>query len=145
MKGKHPGGRPTKLTLEITERFLNAVKLGAPYTLACNYAGISYNTLLNWKERTEQQYVEFFQALTRAEGAAVVQWLAQLEKHSHADGKWAAWKLERRYPEVFGKQDKLTIDVNQLDTEIDVELRRVAQLAAGGETSSTGETEESIH
>lgn len=99
-------GRPTKLTPEATERFLSAVKLGAPYELACKYAGIAYQTLLNWKERTEPQYVEFFEELTRAEGAAIVQWLALLEKHSHADAKWAAWKLERRYPNDFGRTEK---------------------------------------
>lgn len=86
---------------------MNAIKLGAPYELACNYAGISYNTLLNWKEREEPEYVEFFQELTRAEGQAVIQWLALLEKHSHADAKWAAWKLERRYPKDFGRSEKV--------------------------------------
>lgn len=135
-------GRPTKLTPEVTTRFLNAIKLGAPYELACNYAGISYNTLLNWKERKEPAFVEFFQELTRAEGAAAVQWLALLEKHAQADGKWAAWKLERRYPESFGRQDKLTIDVNKLDSDIEREL---AAITAGSQADSAGEAEESIH
>lgn len=109
MKRKEPKkvGRPTKLSADVTERFLNAVKLGAPYELACNYAGIAYQTLLNWREKKEPEFVEFFEALTRAEGAAAVQWLALLEKHSHADAKWAAWKLERRYPRDFGRLEKV--------------------------------------
>lgn len=133
-----PAGRPTKLTPELTERFLNAVKLGAPYDLACHYAGIAYQTLLNWKERTEPEFVEFFESLTRAEGQAVIQWLALIEKHSHADAKWAAWKLERRYPQAFGRQDKLTIDVNAIDAEIE---RRLAGVAAGSQTPTFGEVE----
>lgn len=108
MKRKEPkkNGRPSKLTPEITERFLNAIKLGATYELACNYAGINYVTLLNWRERKEPAFVEFFKDVTRAEGAAAVQWLALLEKHSHADAKWAAWKLERRYAKDYGRTEK---------------------------------------
>lgn len=136
-------GRPSKLTPEVTERFLMAIKLGAPYELACNYAGISYNTLLNWKGRAEPEFIEFFQELTRAEGAAVVQWLAVLEKHGAATGQWAAWKLERRYPETFGRRDRITVDVNQLDSDIEREL---AAITAGSEAKTTGEAEgESIH
>ena len=100
-------GRPIKLTTEITERFLNAVKLGAPYDLACRYAGISHQTLQNWRDRKEPEFVAFFESLRLAEGQAVVQWLALIEKHSHADAKWAAWKLERRYPNDFGRTEKV--------------------------------------
>lgn len=133
-------GRPSKLTPEITERFLTAIKLGATYELACKYAGITYQTLLNWRERTEPAFLEFFEALTRAEGQAVIQWLAVLEKHGAATGQWAAWKLERRYPETFGRRDKITIDVKQLDSDIEREL---AILTAGSEaiTSSSAESE----
>ena len=131
-------GRPTKLTPEVTERFFTAIKLGAPYELACHYAGITYNTLVNWRERKEPAFLEFFQEVTRAEGAALVQWLAVLEKHKDVTGQWAAWKLERRYPETFGRRDKITIDVKQLDSDIEREL---AQLTAGSESPLIGEAE----
>lgn len=134
-------GRPSKLTPDVTKRFLDAVRLGSPYELACKYAGITYDTLINWRKRAEnneQDYSQFFESLSLAEGQAVIQWLAQIEKHSQADAKWAAWKLERRYPNEFGRQDKLTIDVNKLDSDIDREL---AKLAAGSQAQTFGEAE----
>lgn len=134
-------GRPSKLTPEVTKRFLDAVRLGSPYELACKYAGITYDTLVNWRKRGEKgedAYSEFFESLSLAEGQAVIQWLAQIEKHSQADAKWAAWKLERRYPESFGRQDKLTIDVNQLDSDIEREL---AAITAGSQAALISETE----
>jgi hypothetical protein len=39
------------------------------------------------------------------------------------------------------REPKIEIDVNRLDSEIDVELKRLAQLAAGSETSTSGEAE----
>lgn len=43
------------------------------------------------------------------------------------------------------REPKIEIDVNRLDSEIDVELRRMAQLAARGEGKTISETEGSIH
>lgn len=96
-------GRPSKLTPEITERFINAIQLGATYELASKYAGIAYQTLQNWRDKKEPEFVAFFEDVLQAEGKAAIQWLAVLEKHSKADGKWAAWKLERRYPHEYGR------------------------------------------
>lgn len=131
-------GRPSKVSPEVTERFVQAVQIGATYDIACKYAGISYQTLCNWRERKEAEFVEFFEALTRAEGVAVIKWLAVLEKHGEATGQWAAWKLERRYPETFGRRDRITIDVKQLDTDIERELEI---FTAGGQGKASGEIE----
>ena len=50
-------------------------------------------------------YHDFYDAITRAEGAASVQWLAKIEKAA-SDGNWqaAAWKLERRFPHEYGRR-----------------------------------------
>jgi len=100
-------GRPTKLTDEVKDRFLQALRLGATYEIACGYAGITYQTYLNWKERAAKAnsgiFFEFFEDIARAEGEAAVKWLALVEKHATEDPKWAAWKLERRYPHEYGK------------------------------------------
>jgi hypothetical protein len=48
---------------------------------------------------------EFVERIREAEGRAVIGWLAKIEKAA-TDGNWqaAAWKLERRYPENYGRQ-----------------------------------------
>lgn len=116
-------GRPTKLTPECQERVVEALKLGATFELAAQYGGIAYNTFNVWRKRgaaelgrveqqkgrarvrtSEQPFVEFYEATKRAEAEAAVTWLERIEQAAQ-DGVWqaAAWKLERRYPQAYGR------------------------------------------
>jgi hypothetical protein len=115
-------GRPTKLNQDTQSRIVQAIELGATYELAASYAGITYDTLNGWVNRAkaeldrrekanvkprieEQLYIEFFHALKTAEGRAAVKWLAKIEQAA-SEGNWqaAAWKLERRYPQEYGRR-----------------------------------------
>jgi hypothetical protein len=89
-----------KLSPDVKDRLLEAIRLGATYELACQYAGISRQSLLRYRKD-----VAFVTELEKAEGQAVVGWLAKIEKAA-SDGEWtaAAWKLERRYPELYGRR-----------------------------------------
>jgi transposase len=93
--------RPSKYTPETVKKITDAIKLGATYELACGYAGITFETFNQWRKAKP----EFSEAVKSAEGAAAVGWLARIEKAAN-DGTWqaAAWKLERRYPEQYGRQ-----------------------------------------
>ncbi len=44
-------GRPSKLTKERIEDICSALDIGASLEIAANYAGVSYNTYLNWHKR----------------------------------------------------------------------------------------------
>lgn len=92
--------RRTKYTPEVVRRLCDAIAIGATYELACKYAGISYELFRQWRDAK----VAFLEALEDAEGRAVVGWLAKIEQAANA-GAWqaAAWKLERRYPHVYGR------------------------------------------
>lgn len=92
--------RPTKLTPDVQQRICDAVGIGATYEHAAAYGGVAYETFNGWRKR----YVQFSEALKAAEGRAVVGWLAKIEKAA-SDGTWqaAAWKLERRYPTIYGR------------------------------------------
>ena len=109
------GGRPSKLNPQTQARFLEALRLGASYEGAASYAGVHYNTFRSWmiKGQTHKsgQYVEFLEHVKEAEGQAEVKWLAKIEKAA-TDGQWtaAAWKLERRFPDRWGKQEKITYE-----------------------------------
>lgn len=93
--------RPTKYTPQTVKKITDALRMGATYELACGYAGISFETFSQWREKKP----EFLEAVKEAEGAAAVGWLAKIEKAAN-DGEWqaAAWKLERRYPEMYGRK-----------------------------------------
>ena len=93
--------RQTKYTPERSKRLLDAIRMGATYELACNYAGISPDTFDRWRKA----HADFAEQVKEAEGAAAVGWLAKIEKAAN-DGEWqaAAWKLERRYPQMYGRR-----------------------------------------
>lgn len=120
-------GRPSKLTPDTQRRIFEALSVGATYQLACQYAGIHYDTFRNWMKRGETaksgQYFEFFEAVKEAEGRAVVGWLAKIEQAASA-GNWqaAAWKLERRYPADYGRKDRIDITHS-----IQEEARRIVE------------------
>jgi hypothetical protein len=95
-------GRTSKCTPERQERLCHAIELGATYVHACNFAGISYETFRRWMRESQA----FHDAIKEAEGKATVGWLARIEKAA-SEGNWtaAAWKLERRYPNDYGRRD----------------------------------------
>jgi hypothetical protein len=112
--------RPTKLTTEIVTRLAQAIGVGASYDLAAKFAGIAPSTFFDWKARAEQAagrlladqepedgdgaYLDFLEAVERAEGSAAVGWLAKIEQAANS-GEWraAAWKLEKRHPHIYGR------------------------------------------
>lgn len=102
-------GRPTKLTPEVQQRIVQAIGLGATYELAAQYGGVSYDTFNEWMKKAAGGangiYRQLSEAVQKAEGVAVVGWLAKIEKAA-SDGEWtaAAWKLERRYPHDYGRR-----------------------------------------
>lgn len=92
-------GRPTKYTPETVAKLCQAIELGATYQMACNYAGIDDTTFTKWKQ-TKPELVARVRA---AEGKAAVKWLAKIEAAAADHWQAAAWKLERRYPNDYGK------------------------------------------
>ena len=93
-------GRRSKYTPDVVKRITDAIKLGATYELACGYAGITFETFNEWRKAKP----EFSEAVKEAEGAGAVGWLVRIEQSAQA-GQWqaAAWKLERRYPQQYGR------------------------------------------
>lgn len=105
----NPVGRPTKFTPETREKLLTAIRKGAPYEIACNYARISYEAFRDWIQKAEKgedaEFVQFLQDLREAEGHTALIWLDKIDKAMN-EGAWqpAAWKLERRHNKYFSAQ-----------------------------------------
>ena len=112
-----PPGRPTKYLPETVDRLIRAISVGTPLVHACKFAGISEDTLANWRK----SYSDFSDAIKNAEGQAVVGWLAKIEVAA-ATGNWqaAAWKLERRYPADFGRREHIEAIVTHKEYEVDI-------------------------
>jgi len=101
-------GRASKLTDEVQTRIVEGIELGATYALAAAYGGISYKTFNEWMNLGEEapagKYRAFRDAIKLAEGKGALKWLRLIDAAAN-DGAWqaAAWKLERRYPQDYGR------------------------------------------
>lgn len=111
-------GRPTLCTPETTRKATDALRLQAPYWLAARYAGIGESTFMAWMARgradteadIDSPYRDFLEEVHNASSQGAIGELAMIEKAAK-DGEWraAAWKLERRYPEDFGRRPQALI------------------------------------
>ena len=100
--------RPTKLTPDVQYTLVFALQEGATVEHACDYAGIHKDTFYTWLKRAEAgeaEFADFADAITRARGQGVVTDLSTISKAVLAgDWKAAAWRLEHRYPQEYGKK-----------------------------------------
>ena len=129
-------GRPTKLTPEVRDRIIEALRAGNYQDAAAAYAGIGPATFYRWMERgraadAEPDYREFREAVERARAEAEVRNVALVQR-SAADGTWqaAAWFLERSYPSRWGRRERhevtgadggpvaLTVDPETLESKV---------------------------
>ena len=116
-----PGGRPTKLTHELIERLCIVLRTGAYLDTAFKHVGICKATHHSWAKAGNEElarrakgakprksrdlHVEFLNATEKAMADAELLSLGHISKAA-SDGQWAAaaWKLERRSPEKWGRR-----------------------------------------
>ena len=107
-------GRPTKLTPEVQDKIVNALRGGNYQETAAQFAGIDEATFYRWMERGASEdegiYCEFRKAVERAKSQAEVRDLALIDKAAQ-NGSWqaAAWKLERKFPQKWGRVNRTEI------------------------------------
>ena len=103
-------GRKTKLTPQVQSTICKLIKSGNYIKTACHAVGIREATYLNWLSWGEQQgkglYFEFFVAVKRAEAQAITRNVAIIQKASHDTWQAAAWWLERKFPQEWGKKER---------------------------------------
>ena len=123
-------GRKPKLTAAVQQRVVQAICVGATDKAAAQYAGIAERTFYSWLVKGlagQARYVQFVQAVEKARGRAAIGWLATIEQAAHT-GSWqaAAWKLERRYPDAYGRRVSAQTHRLQYDTLSEAHLARIA-------------------
>ena len=95
-------GRPTKLTKEVTDKIVQAIRTGNYAEAASRLAGIGPSTYFRWMERGSQEdagiYREFYEAVRRAEAEAEVHAVAIVRRAMSDDWRAALAYLERRHP-----------------------------------------------
>jgi hypothetical protein len=113
-----------------------SLRLGTSILAACGLAGISRETFYAWMDRGERDpdgpYGDFFRRIRRAQAepqqalVARVRAAAQDPKHYGA----ATWMLERRWPEEWGENKKVTVISGDVAGEYAARYSRAAVAAA---------------
>ncbi len=100
--------RPTKLTPEVAERIVAAIRAGNFPEPAARSAGVSPATLYRWKRLGGQEasgpHRDLVEAIRRAEGEAEVHAIAVIRKQMPGDWRAALAYLERRHAERWGRR-----------------------------------------
>lgn len=114
--------RPTKRNKEVEGRILDALRAGNYRKHAAAYAGISYDTLREW----EKEFSEFSESLKKAEADAIAKNVGVVQLAGGTHWQAAAWWLERRYPEEFGRR------VVKVEGKVDLGLDEVFSAIRNG-------------
>lgn len=123
-------GRPTKLTPDLQARIVAFLGAGAYMETAAAAAGVSKQTLYTWLHRGaegDRPYKAFLDAVEKAQGEADIRDLKTIRDAAQA-GAWqaAAWRLERRHPEQWGRR---RVEMTGADgNPVDIEVRGVTTL-----------------
>lgn len=102
--------RPDRPTPEIQAKIVQALRAGNYLETAAAYAGIRKQEVLDWRRRGEREesgpYHEFALAVEQALAAAEVRDVAIVAKAAEENWQAAAWRLERMFPERWGRQGR---------------------------------------
>jgi transposase len=104
----NPTGRPQCFTPAKAARIVRAIRRGLPYKLAAAAGGVSFNTFVRWRNEGSKpdgvpHFRQFLNQVRRAEAEAAQRLFGLIEERAKEHWQAAAWLLERRHPDLFGK------------------------------------------
>lgn len=131
-KKKKKVGRPSKFLPDVKEKIISALKSGANFRLAAEYAGIVQDTLIEWRKAgnspARNRFSEFAEQVKNARAIAQTRNIniinkaavggallnrrttrkrdgSEVTEETFSRGEWqaAAWWLERSFPEEWGR------------------------------------------
>jgi hypothetical protein len=111
---------------EIQKVMVQSLENGVPVEMAVRIAGISVGTHYGWLKRGEQSFdaldagakrlakadracLDYLKAVRRAEADAVQRNAMLIQVAAREHWQAAAWYLERRYPDTWGRRDRQEI------------------------------------
>ena len=122
-------GRPSKINEQRAEKIIRAIRAGNYIETAAALAGISKSTLYAWMKRgaaemdrlendpkakpkkSELPFLDFSNAVNIALAEAENRDIEAINKAVHEDWRAAAWRLERKFPDRWGRKDRLQAEV----------------------------------
>ena len=154
-----PAGRPTELTPEVLEDVRRLLPTVLYLETVADYIGHDRITFRAWLKRgvrelkrlrgdtrrrvkkSEAIFLEFYNVVRKSLAEGEIYDTGVIKKASEAQWTAAAWRLERRHPERWGRRDTLDVNVREIDRRIERELARLVtagQAALPGTTPAPG-------
>lgn len=132
------GGRPIKLTPDLQKQITDVIRAGNYIETAAAFAGLHKSTLYDWMKRgakerqrvagtnkrmlkKELPFVEFSDAIEKALAESEVRDVMRVGEASKTDWKAAAWRLERKFPQKWGRKFQ-QVDANDEERALKLEL-----------------------
>lgn len=117
------GNYHTKLTKELCDEICTYIEMGNYINRSCEAVGISPSTYNNWKKKGRkgiEPYATFLERIEKVEAKAEINHLGLIHDVAES-GNWlaSAWILERRYPNRFGKRERMEL---QTDNDFKLEI-----------------------
>lgn len=105
------GVKPKLLDPIVRAKVLTALKTMVPFAVAARCAGVTSRTLERWIERASNPkargiYRKFAEEVQKAEAEAEVLMAGTIAAKSRTEWTAAAWLLERKYPERWGRRER---------------------------------------
>ena len=139
--------RKSKLTPETQDKILKYLRLGTYVETAAAAAGISRDTFYDWLKRGakgEKPYRAFSDAVDKALAEAEARDVAIIMKAAEHTWQAAAWRLERRFPDRYGRHDRTKVEAKiNVDVSDDQLIGKLAGLIERAATRQDPEGSES--
>ena len=108
-------GRPPKLTPQVQDKILTAIRAGNYFDAACGYAGIGKGVGNEWLARGKgdhprgktKLFADFAEQVERARAESEAHAVAVIRNAMPTSWQAAAWWLERTNPKKFGRKFQL--------------------------------------
>lgn len=112
---KKKPGRKTLLNDQMIKNAVKAIGMGVTDRAAQDLLGITHDTWYTWIEKGEAQpnsiYAEFTDAIKKARAQLQADCIRRVKLAGSREWQAAAWILERKWSEDFGKKDKVDMSI----------------------------------
>ena len=118
---RHPKASTPTLTDELIETIAQAIRVGSYVETAVALAGVSKDSFYRWLRQAEsddanEMTVKLSDAVKKALAESEKRDLDVIDKAAQ-EGEWtaAAWRLERKFPNKWGRQSKVQLEHTGMD------------------------------
>jgi hypothetical protein len=128
-KAKHKGGRPSKKTPATLERALAAAREGLPSRFCAGLAGISYQSLNEYRKADPDFAQRYETALSEGVQAKFRKILEAGNRETPGSWQALAWALERGYSSEFARPEIQLNQINNSQTNVNTGIVITAEVA----------------